>query len=379
MPRVGEYAITREAPVMSAGDSRERLRDTIERVRARMAQIRDRKGTIGEQNTKAVLIEPIIEALGWDLRDLEEVVREYRAKTQDNPVDYALLLRRSPLLFIEAKDLGSDLADRRWVSQIMGYATVVGVEWCVLTDGNEYRIYNAHAPVDVDEKLFRAVCLDDEEAEDRTIETLLLLSKDKLGANILSELWQAYFVDCQVQRALEEMLIGDNPSLVRLIKRSVPELKPAQIRQSLARADVRVEFPTTSEALAAARTPQPPATDEPKEIRERAVIIGGEQHECRFAKDILVHVANWLVSQGRISAADCPVVVTQFSVKGKQRCLVNTAPQHPDGDDFRSPEELPNGLFIETAHSHRALERYSRRLLKWAGVDPAVMQVRWSG
>ncbi len=364
---------------MSAGDTRKRLCEAIGRVRQRIAQIRDRKGTIGEQNTKAVLIEPIIEALGWDLRDLEEVVREYRGTTQDNPVDYALLLRRSPLLFIEAKDLGSDLTDRRWVSQIMGYATVVGVEWCVLTDGNEYGIYNAHAPVPVDEKLFRAVCLDDEEAEDRTVETLLLLSKEKFDDDDLRKLWEAYFVDCQVQRALEEMFAGDNPSLVRLIKRSVPELKPAQIRQSLARADVRVEFPTTSEALAAAPTPHPRATDEPAQTRERAVIIAGERHECRFAKQIVVHVANWLVSQGRISAQDCPIVVTQFSVKDKRRCLVSTAPRHPDGEDFRSPEELSNGLFIETGHSRRGLERYSRRLLEWAGVDPNVMQVRWSG
>ncbi len=119
------------------GDTRERLEEAVGHVRERIAKIEARKGTIGEENTKAVLIEPVIEALGWDLRDLEQVIREYRAKPQDNPVDYALLLRRSPLLFIEAKDLGSNLTDRRWVSQIMGYATVVGVEWCVLTDGDE--------------------------------------------------------------------------------------------------------------------------------------------------------------------------------------------------------------------------------------------------
>ncbi len=43
-------------------------------------------------------------------------------------------------LFVEAKDLGKDLSDRKWISQILGYATVVGAEWCVLTNGDEYRI-----------------------------------------------------------------------------------------------------------------------------------------------------------------------------------------------------------------------------------------------
>ena len=37
----------------------------------------------------------------------------------------------------------------------MGYASVAGVEWVVLTDGNEYRIYNSHATVPVEEKLLK--------------------------------------------------------------------------------------------------------------------------------------------------------------------------------------------------------------------------------
>jgi len=210
---------------MAAEDARERLRMTLLQVRERIARVVDRKGTIGEQNTKAVLIEPVIEALGWDLRDFEQVVREYRSNPQDNPVDYALLLRRSPLLFIEAKDLGSNLSDRKWLSQIMGYATVVGVEWCLLTDGDRYQIYNAHAPVDVEEKLFRTVSVSDTENEETTIDTLLLLSKDKLAADELNELWEAFFVDCQVQGALEELLGSASSSIVRLIRTGNADLR----------------------------------------------------------------------------------------------------------------------------------------------------------
>jgi hypothetical protein len=36
-----------------------------------------------------------------------------------------------PLLFIEAKAIEKDFTDRKWISQILGYATVVGLEWCV--------------------------------------------------------------------------------------------------------------------------------------------------------------------------------------------------------------------------------------------------------
>ena len=85
--------------------------------------------------------------------------REFKRKPSDNPVDYAIFLMRTPRLFVEAKALGENLADDKWAKQIMGYASVVGVPWIVLTDGDEWRIYNSHAQVPVEEKLFRRVKL----------------------------------------------------------------------------------------------------------------------------------------------------------------------------------------------------------------------------
>lgn len=116
---------------------------------------------IGEQDTKATLIVPVLRALGWDTEDLEDVKLEYKRKPTDNPVDYALVLLREPRLFIEAKALGAHLDDQRWRYQILSYATVAGVEWVALTDGNEYEIYNSHATVPAEKKLFRTVRIAD--------------------------------------------------------------------------------------------------------------------------------------------------------------------------------------------------------------------------
>lgn len=77
------------------------------------------------------------------------------------------MVLREPRLFIEAKSLGENLDVRRWANQIMGYASVAGVEWVVLTNGDEYRIYNSHAAVPVDEKLFRVVRVSDGSLEPR--------------------------------------------------------------------------------------------------------------------------------------------------------------------------------------------------------------------
>lgn len=361
---------------MSPDNTRQRVEQAIQHARGLIGQVRERREAIGEQNTKAVLIDPILEALGWNLRNLDEVVREYRARPSDNPVDYALMLRRSPLLFVEAKDLGSNLSDRKWASQTISYATVVGVEWCVLTDGDEYRIYNAHAPVDVDEKLFRAVRLSDTDAHERTLETLLLLSKEKLAADDLRKLWEAYFVDCQVQRALEEMFKGPDNSLVRLLRKRIPELTPTQVRGSLARADLRISFPDASEATPPAFPPPPEPTEAKVPRATCVVVLDGQRYECRYATEILVHVGNWLVAQGRVSERDCPVRITRGGKDGG-RCIINTEPQHPHGGAFISPKRLTNGLYVETNISRRGIEDYAYRLLKWAGVDPGLLEIEW--
>ena len=136
------------------------LREVIKDVMAKIRKFQDRN--LGEQNTKATLIDPVLEALGWDVRDPDEVYREYKPTSRDSPVDYALTILRKPRLFVEAKGLGETLADRKWIAQVLGYATVAGVEWCVLTDGDEYRFYNATAAVDAEEKLFCRVRLTDD-------------------------------------------------------------------------------------------------------------------------------------------------------------------------------------------------------------------------
>ena len=81
------------------------VKPAVDTIRKRIQQIRDRNELIGEQNTKAALIDPLLSALGWDLHEIDEVRREYRRKPQDNPVDYALFLNRTECLLLEAKSL----------------------------------------------------------------------------------------------------------------------------------------------------------------------------------------------------------------------------------------------------------------------------------
>ncbi|MCL6546555.1 MAG: type I restriction enzyme HsdR N-terminal domain-containing protein [Bryobacteraceae bacterium] len=226
--------------------------NTIEVLRKRIEQIRERKEIIGEENTKATLIDPLLAALGWDLHEIDEVRREYRRKPQDNPVDYALFLNRTECLFIEAKSLEKDLADHRWVTQNLSYATAAGVQWCVLTNGDEYRIYNAHAPVAVEEKLFRSVRISETDREHLSC-TLLLLSKEQMRGSLLEEMWKRHFVDKRVHQAIGSLLAEEDGSLVRVIQKKARALSAADIRASLKRARIQIDFPIPAITLGTAK------------------------------------------------------------------------------------------------------------------------------
>lgn len=214
----------------------------IETIRKRIQQIRDRREAIGEQNTKATLVDPLLAALGWDLQEIDEVRREHRRKPQDNPVDYALFLNRNECLLIEAKSLEKDLGERRWVAQNISYAAVAGVKWCVLTNGDEYRIYNSHAEVDVDEKLFRKVSITESDPK-ALIETIVLLSKEQMRGSLLDELWKAHFIDRRVRLALESLLNEDDGPLIRAISKRAGGVTQAETRASLKRAKITLDFP----------------------------------------------------------------------------------------------------------------------------------------
>ena len=233
------------------------LEGTLATVRDRIAKYQGQG--IGEQDTKAALIVPILRALGWDTEDLEAVKLEYKRKPADNPVDYALVLLRQPRLFIEAKALGAHLDDPRWANQFLGYAMAAGVEWVALTNGNEYRLYNSHATVPVEQKLFRTVRVSDPAT--RPVDTLSLLSKVQLQDHLIDQYWRSEFVDRQVADVLKGLFPGEpDPSIVRLVHGRAPTLARADVKASLGRLRATFDFPSVpvTASLPSAAAPAPP-------------------------------------------------------------------------------------------------------------------------
>ena len=118
------------------------------------------------------------------------------------------------------------------------------MKWTVITNGDEYRIYNACVDVPLDEKLFRRIRVSDPNSSPE--ETLALLSKDRISD--IESLWESHFMDHRVRAALEQ-LFSPEPDriLLRLVKRFVKEgvkkVSSKEIRASLARVRARFDSP----------------------------------------------------------------------------------------------------------------------------------------
>lgn len=198
---------------------------------------------LGEQDTKASLIDPVLEALGWDIRDPGEVCREFKLTSQDRPADYALKIDRVPKLLLEAKRLGEDLSEHGIVGQVLGYATMAGVSWCVITDGEEYRFYNSGAAnLDADRKFLCLVKVTDGDLS-AVARVLELISRANLQAKLIESFWNTYYVDRRVKEALDGLVSQAHADLVRVVRKHTSGLSPKEVGASLRRLRVQVDAP----------------------------------------------------------------------------------------------------------------------------------------
>jgi type I restriction-modification system DNA methylase subunit len=147
----------------------------------------NRIGKYNEEMTKAEFIEPLFEALGWDVRNkthVDEVSRE--EKVSKKRVDYGFRINGIPKFFLEAKPLKADLHDPKIIGQAIDYAWAKGCTWAVLTDFESVMIFNAEWRTEKNlmQNLFREIPC--QEFLNR-FDELWLLSKESFEQGLLDK------------------------------------------------------------------------------------------------------------------------------------------------------------------------------------------------
>lgn len=117
---------------------KELMRKLKELIKLDVAKYVRRAGEKVEENVKIKLTLPLLQLLGYDVQkdmDFEHHVRNKRA-------DIALMFEGKPKLIVETKDLDEDLDNH--IDQAVDYASKKGVDWVILTNGTEIRLYKSY-------------------------------------------------------------------------------------------------------------------------------------------------------------------------------------------------------------------------------------------
>ena len=106
---------------------------------------------IDEENTKRVIIEPIIEQiLGYQIPyDVTlENIADIGVKSGEK-VDYAIKVNGVIKILVEAKDLREDIGDKEYITQLYRYYAATGAEVGIITNGVDWRIYTDTAKANI--------------------------------------------------------------------------------------------------------------------------------------------------------------------------------------------------------------------------------------
>ncbi|HET6509351.1 MAG TPA: DUF5655 domain-containing protein [Baekduia sp.] len=212
------------------------LPDTIAKSLETVAKLKA-GGAGNEANTKALLIEPLVAALGWDPADLDHVQREVRV-FEGTFLDYALKLDGQARVYVEAKGLSENLDDKKFIAQTLNYANNDGVVWCVLTNGSRIKVYKTNEPVAMDRKLLFEVDLADAaETAGEKAKLLRLISREAVSAGDLDRFGERVFTDGRVRQALAELAIDPPQTMVDILTARIghPAVPAEALKRSLAR------------------------------------------------------------------------------------------------------------------------------------------------
>ena len=257
------------------------------------------------------LIDPLLNALGWDVADPKLVTAEY--DVNGKRADYALLgSNGKPVVFLEAKRYGESLSNHQ--SQVLAYASELGIRYPALTNGNDWQVYDnlKLAPIEerriLDVSLTRIPC---------ALQLLLLWRSNMAGSQPVPP----------PQPIVE---VGQESPDTEIVDKGHDRREPEENGSWVSLMDFKATSGTSAPAIV--RFPS------------------GDERRVKNWRYLYVGVAEWLVREGALTAGKCPI--SAGSKKGYY--LIHSQPRHPNGKDFLSPHELSNGLFVCTHVSAKA-------------------------
>ena len=116
----------------------------IARIKSQVPKVRSlcnkgKKSNMGEADTRGIVRKVIVDLLGWD--EFEDVTQEEAIK--GGYCDFMVRFEGEPYFVIEVKKVSGGINDDH-IRQARHYAQDKGLDWIVLTNGDEWDVYNLY-------------------------------------------------------------------------------------------------------------------------------------------------------------------------------------------------------------------------------------------
>ena len=201
----------------------ERLANVIDHVRSEDSIL-----TLDEAAVKQGVILRILDALGWDTFNVEEVKPEH--PVPGGNVDYALTLGGKSRAFLEAKRPKEVLSIHQ--EQLLNYSFKQGVPLAVLTNGLEWWLYLPLREGSWEERRFLAIDLRSRDVSQGAASLDNYLSRDKVRSGEavknaeahLEFLWSRREIEETLPIAWQQLLNVPDDILIELLDEKVKEL-----------------------------------------------------------------------------------------------------------------------------------------------------------
>lgn len=169
----------------SNGMNEDSVKEKIEELvrKYQTAKTSGKLRTYSEEETKKDFIAPLFEALGWDVRNKNEVSAE--ESQSGGRADYGFYINGRAKFYLEAKKITADLYRADFANQAVRYSWNKGVTWAVLTDFENIKVFNTQ---DIkrslaDKQFFDIHC--DEYL--KRFDELRLLSRDSFAEDLIDK------------------------------------------------------------------------------------------------------------------------------------------------------------------------------------------------
>jgi predicted type IV restriction endonuclease len=352
----------------------ESLRETLEDIRRKLHD----DVYLNEEHVRLSLVARVLQALGWDIWNPEEVNTEYYAVPREDKtkVDIALFMAvQKPGVFIEIKAVDKLFDDLEGTEkQVRDYNRNNSAPFCILTDGNFWRLYYSFTPGEFADKCFWDFEIQSTSIDDIQMKLTSFLSKDKILSGEAETDAKAELKKTEEDRILE--------SLVAKAKAIADESGSSAITEliRLARHD---EIQVTEEKAKSIyqswreRSPKPEIMRPERDKREGGEVVAslddkwmrldGKKSELFKYNQVLIEVAEWLIKKGKIRS---PIAIGRGY-------LVSSTGKHPNGKEFFNKYKLSNGMFLEKNFSKPNCKQQAFALIRSCGFSESILEVGW--